>query len=205
VSREYLPATVPQGTAAYHATLLDGNGNYTVNTYNNASDNVADDAKPHSETIFEASPLNRPVKQYGAGEAWSAAQDNKFTAYQYLTNVHGESAGQEKIIAWKVTESGIPEPKTALANFVEAGGYYSSHQLSIVSTKDEQGFEKREYTDKQGHVVLRKVQAIPNTTDLNNPDHWAQTYYIYDEFGNLVLVLPPQGVKQLLHAVANGQ
>jgi hypothetical protein len=205
VSREYLPATVPQGTAAYHATLLDGNGNYTVNTYNNASDNVVDDAKPHSEIIFEASPLNRPVKQYGVGEAWSATQDNKFTAYQYLTNVHGESAGQEKIIAWKVTESGIPEPKTALANFVEAGGYYSSHQLSIVSTKDEQGFEKREYTDKQGHVVLRKVQAIPNTTDLNNPDHWAQTYYIYDEFGNLVLVLPPQGVKQLLDTVANGQ
>jgi hypothetical protein len=73
------------------------------------------------------------------------------------------------------------------------------HCLSrtIKSTKDEEGKEVREYTDKNGRVILKKVQAVSSPT-LSNKDHWAQTYYVYDDFGNLRFVVPPV-LSQTIH------
>src|SRR5690606_15797661 len=62
-------------------------------------------------------------------------------------------------------------------------------------TKDEEGNEVREYTNKIGQVILKKVQAVDTSTidiSLSNRNHWAQTYYVYDDLGNLRYVLPPE-------------
>jgi hypothetical protein len=84
-----------------------------------------------------------------------------------------------------------------VANFIESGGYYSSSQLSIKVTIDEQGHAVREYTNKQGQLILKKVQAeTAGTISLNNPAHWAFTYYIYDDLDNLAFVIQPEGYKQ---------
>jgi RHS repeat-associated protein len=155
---------------------------------------VATDQYPYAETMFEPSPLNRPDKEYGAGQAWTAAVsggNDKYIQHGYFVNVHGTGTGQEKIIAWMIN-SNLPKRTTPLVTgYVVTGGYYASNQLSIKSTKDEQGNEVREYVDKQGRIILKKVQAVANPT-LSNRDHWAQTYYVYDNFGNLSFVLPPE-------------
>jgi hypothetical protein len=68
--------------------------------------------------------------------------------------------------------------------------------LSIKSTKDEQGNEVREYVDKLGRTILKKVQAVVGAA-LTDAAGWAQTYCLYDELGNLVIVLPPEVVKRM--------
>lgn len=162
--------------------------------YNNASDKIADDTRPFSETVFEASPLNRPLQSFGPGQEWK--DNNKSVAHGYLVNADGTAAGQERIIAWDVDANGLPVKSTA-TNTSVSGGYYLTGQLSVKSTKDEQGNEVREYVDKEGHTILKKVQVFSGTPQTNNDSHWAQTYYIYDVLGNLRVVLPPEAVKAI--------
>ncbi len=203
-AKKYLPV-VTGSDGRYKESLMDASGNYLVNTYNNTSDKIADDTRPFSETLFEASPLNRPDKEYGVGLSWSSAVGgaNKFIQHGYLINVHntGSSTTQEKVIAWNVSAGNLPVRVAPISGYVVGGGYYASGQLQIKSTKDEEGNEVREYTDKLGRVILKKVQAT-TSTDLNNTTHWALTYYIYDDLGNLRFVLPPE-LSKLVHGSAD--
>jgi RHS repeat-associated protein len=190
---KYLPYTSTANDGSYKATAITTNGSYTnsaqYNFYTTANTNVVSDVASFSTTVFDNSPLNRPVKTFGPGQAWR--DNNKAVTNQYLFNVDGTGAGQEKIIAWKVNVSNMPERESVIAGYTVTGGYYDSRQLMVSSTKDEQGNEVREYTDKAGKVILKKVQAIAAPT-LSNKDHWAQTYYIYDDIGNLRFVLQPE-------------
>ncbi len=203
-TKKYLPV-VTGHTGRYKDGLLDAAGNYLVNTYNNPADKIADDTRPFSETLFEASPLNRPDKEYGAGLSWgpTAGGANKFIQHAYLINSHStaSSATQEKVIAWNVSVANLPVRATPVAGYVVTGGYYASGQLQIKSTKDEEGNEVREYTDKLGRVILKKVQAAVSN-DLNNVTQWALTYYVYDDLVNLRLVLPPE-LSKLIHTNAD--
>jgi RHS repeat-associated protein len=210
-NKKYLPV-VTENNGRYKTALFDGTGNYLVNTYNNAADKIADDIRPFSETIFEPSPLNRPDKEYGAGQAWAPSgvgSNNKFIQHTYLINSHGTGSSntQEKVIAWIVNGSNLPVRASVLTNYVVAGGYYASNQLTIKSTRDEQGNVVREYTDKLGRVILKKVQATTsgaaNLNDLTGTTPgWALTYYVYDDLGNLRFVLPPE-LSKLIHTNAD--
>lgn len=209
-AKKYLPV-VSGNTGRYQEGLMDAAGNYLVNTYNNAADKIADDFRPFSETVFEPSPLNRPEKDYGAGLAWSSAAggSNKPVQHAYQINKHGTGSNstEEKIIAWNVNDLGMPVRATLLSGFITSGGYFDNGQLSIKSTKDEEGNEVREYTDKLGKVVLKKVQAtVAGATNLNDvtgiSPGWALTYYVYDDLGNLRYVFPPE-LSKLLHTNAD--
>ncbi len=156
---------------------------------------VSADSRPFSYVTFEPSPLTRPVVELGAGEVW--ASENKTVRSFYPINRHGTGIDQERVIAWRMSVSGELERFSPMEGVVEPGGFYASDQLLIRSIIDENNSEVREYTDKEGRVILKKVQAVENAS-LNNDDHWAQTYYIYDDFGNLVVVLPPEAVKALI-------
>jgi RHS repeat-associated protein len=151
---------------------------------------VASDTVPYSEILFEPSPLHRPDKEFGPGEDWR--NNNKSIRHKFQENIHGTGTDQEIIIAWKVS-SNLPVRSAVVSGAIVTGGYYATGQLSIKSTRDEQGNEVREYLDKEGKVLLKKVQAVPTSTpvSLSNRAHWAQTYYVYDSLGNLRFVIPP--------------
>jgi hypothetical protein len=177
-------------TLTYHSEAVTEQSNF----YTAPPSKVKGDNMPYSETFFEPSPLSRPEKDFGAGADWKVK--NKPVQHQYLVNVNGTTAAQEQVIAWKLDAAGLPIRETAV-NTAVSGGYYTTGQLAIKSTKDEQGNEVREYTNKEGQTILKKVQAIAGSPSLNDINAWAQTYYIYDDFGNLVIVLPPEAVKAL--------
>ena len=199
-SKKYLPF-VAQNNGWYkpNEQIIDfATGNYlgiAQPAYSNTSDKIADDLRPYSETVFEPSPLNRPDKDFGAGKEWY--DNNRHVKHDYLINVHGTAASQERVIAWKVDPNGMPVRAAVVAGYVETGGYYSNGQLTIKSTKDEQGNEVREYVDKEGRTILKKVQVVGGIAQTNNDTHWAMTYYIYDDMGNLAVVLPPEAVKAI--------
>ncbi len=201
--KKYLPV-VTGSDGWYKPVTFDVAGNYTGvagNTYtNNASGKIAQDTRPFAETIFEASPLNRPLQSYGPGSSWGPSPgSNKFIAHQYLVNAHGTvaSSTQEKVIAWKVDTNGLPIRETPSTGFIETGGYYSTGQLYVNVTVDEEGNAVREYTNKSGQIILKKVQAVLGSANLNSTTDWALTYYIYDDLGNLRIVLQPELSKRL--------
>ncbi|MEO7991735.1 MAG: DUF6443 domain-containing protein, partial [Chryseolinea sp.] len=188
---KYLPFTMSNNNSYYQkkSDIIDpATGNYKGNAANFYSD-----SNPFSETSFEFSSLDRPLKEFGAGNDWRA--DNKFTEYRHLTNTHyitgsGLSLTAEKIVAWKIT-SGLPTRALPATGFVESGGYYSTGQLIIRSTKDENNYETRDYTDKLGRIILKKVQVSSTVNSLDDNVQWALTYYVYDDFGNLRFVFQP--------------
>ena len=205
--KQYLPYVSTESNGYYKVNPL-GTTTYTTSPhyswYNNGSgDKVKDDQFPYGETFFESSPLNRPEKMYGPGKDWRPTADqgqNKFIQHQYLINVHSLSSSStaEKVIAWELNSSGLPKRDTALTNYIETGGYYSSNQLAIKVTIDEKNNAVREYTNKAGQMVLKKVQAVAGSNNLNDTTAWALTYYVYDDFGNLRFVLPPE-LSQKIH------
>src|SRR5258707_6659748 len=133
------------------------------------------------------------MKDYGPGSSWGPASsggNDKYVYHQYKFN-----NSTEQIIVWDIS-SGLPM-RSATSNAYLSGGCYTSGQLSIKSTKDEQGNEVREYLDKLGHTILKKVQVTASPA-LNDVNGWTQTYYIYDDLGQLRYVLQPELVKNLV-------
>ena len=203
--RKYLPVVVDRNSGWYKSGIVNATGAYSsiaANFYaNNPNGKIAQDNNPYSQTVFEASPLNRPLREYGAGAAWST--NYKFIGYEYRFNTHSVTASDtaERIIAWKIITN-MPVRQTAVANHILTGGYYANNQLSIKITIDEQGNMVREYTNKAGQVILKKVQAIAGITDLSHATAWALTYYVYDDVGNLRVVMPPE-LSRIIHAAAD--
>ncbi len=90
----------------------------------------------------------------------------------------------------KVTKSYILNDANVKYFYVESdklkcNGYYAAATLYGVQTTDEDGKTAIEYTDKQGRIVLNRVAG--------NYD----TYYVYDDLGNLRYVLPPLAADNL--------
>ncbi len=158
------------------------------------ADNHASDTNPFSNTQFEASPLSRPLKNYGTGVDWDVNHNNKFTAQQYVVNMDGSGSGQEKIICWKVDLSTGHPVQDSSVKGSSGPGYFPSHQLFIKVTTDEAGSPVREYTNKSGQVILKKVYVKGSVTDLATDENWAQTYFVYDDFGSVAMVIPPEAV-----------
>src|SRR5690606_13000239 len=76
-------------------------------------------------------------------------------------------------------------------------GYYEANELYKTITKDEnwtlgKAHTTEEFKDKQGRVVLKRTY---NSSSLKSKH---DTYYVYDNFGNLTYVLPPEASKQIL-------
>jgi hypothetical protein len=200
---KYLPFT--NGTdGRYNKTssLIDPSTHHYLGIaqsfYNSDVNNIANDSRPFSETIFEPSPLNRPVKTYGVGQNWKNVSNDKFIEFDYLINAsNSNNFHDEKIICWSIDDAGVIIKSPFVYRYVETGGYYASNQLSISWTRDEHGKVVRQYTDRDGNVILKKVQ-LSESASIKNDSDWAQTYYVYDRQGNLVFVLPPEAVNQIL-------
>jgi hypothetical protein len=74
-----------------------------------------------------------------------------------------------------------------LANCWGGSKYYDPGMLSVTKTTDEHDNVVKEYKDKLGNVVLKRIYLT--TSDI------LDTYYIYDDFNNLRVVLPPEAVR----------
>lgn len=148
---------------------------------------------PYSEKRIEKSPLNRVFEQTAPGDSWqfgnsiyagkhSSGHTIKFD-YQTNTNTEVRLYSVDLFFG-----NNIYAPTLA-------GGtnYYVSGQLYKYVTMDEnfkfftQTHDKdhttEEFKDKQGRIILKRTYN-------NNVAH--DTYYVYDDYGNLTYVLPPK-------------
>lgn len=132
-----------------------------------APGNYSNDSRPYSQPVYETSPLNRIIKQYGPGAAWYSGHP---VSTDYLAN--STANAQLNCINYSVSST------DALVN----NGSYASGQLFVVKTTDEDSNVSYTFTDKLGHTVLTRQMKGSEAHD---------TYYVYDEKSNLRFVLQP--------------
>ena len=131
----------------------------------------------YGQQQFEPSPLNRVVTTYAPGNSWMGSSRGVGT--QYLVN-----AGTDSVQLWNISFTAGSLPVIGVA--------YPAGVLNKTVTTDEQSHQVVEYKDKDGLVILRKVQAV----DVPGSAHvgWLCTYYVYDDLNNLRFVIPPAAV-----------
>jgi len=135
----------------------------------------------YSNSDVEASPLNRVTKSYAPGNSWVGS--GRGVGMNYLNNT---TADDVKI--WTVNASG---------NYTIGSSAYADGLLTEMHTTDELGHQVVEYKDKEGKVLLKKVQVGETATLGDSYFGWLCTYYVYDIYSNLRLVIPPKAVAQL--------
>lgn len=149
----------------------------------------------YSQQKFEASPLNRVEESFAPGASWVGTNeqinpDNRRSVkLKYFINTALDS-----VRIWNVTDV-----SNAFGTY-SSPGFYNASQLYKTITEDEHKNQIVEFKDKEGKVVLKKVQLLTGSKDDGTgKGHygWLCTYYIYDDLNNLRAVIQPEGVKAM--------
>jgi len=135
----------------------------------------------YSQTELESSPLNRPLKAYPPGNSWGGSNRGVSMKYEFNTS-------EDEVRVWKIDN--------AIGAIATTAGVYSANELYKTTTVDEQGKQTVEYKDREGKVILKKVQIdnIPSSAYAG----WLCTYYVYDDLSQLRFVMQPKLVEYLV-------
>ncbi|WP_422107279.1 DUF6443 domain-containing protein [Winogradskyella sp.] len=185
--REYLPYSATTNIGSYRSDALTKVlDHYDASAYDDDFPGMTTvDINPYSEKEFDNSPLNRVMKQAAPGKDWKLGNGHEIEM-DYLTNTSATEVRRYDVALSKNTTNGVVTYVPTLST----GGHYAVHELIKTVTRDEnhpgtatKDHTTEEFKDKQGWVVLKRTYD-------NGVAH--DTYYAYDDFGNLSFVLPPK-------------
>ncbi|URC11826.1 DUF6443 domain-containing protein [Flavobacterium sp. B183] len=180
--KEYLPYPVANGTNNHPiidpvAALNDADIFYKKEKYQYT-------ANAFSEKEFEPSPLNRVQKQAAPGASWKMGNGNEIKI-EYKANTAADGVKLFKAnTSWQAA-LGLYEISFSIV------GSYADNKLYKTITYDENSGASPsesagstvEFKNKEGQIILKR------TYDSGNPH---DTYYVYDDYGNLTYVIPPK-------------
>ncbi len=156
---------------------------YTSSGFLNENPGLKNEEFFYAKTIFDKIILDRPTKILYPGNSWIGT--DKGVSMEY------EIAQADEVRIWNITSNfSLP---------ITTGTYDLGMLYKIIST-DEHGKKIIEYKDKEGHVLLKKVE-ITNTANTASHVGWLCTYYVYDDFGQLRFVVPPKAVETINPAI----
>lgn len=149
------------------AFYVPGGSDTTVNKTNN----------PFFAAVFENSPLNRIQEQGFPGNAWQPAAirgtNGRTVVTEYGTNVVNE------VRVWTINATGA-----------SGTTFYPAGKLFKTITKDEnwttdsiKGRTVEEFKDFEDRIVLKRIWETKTKSQ--------STYYVYNDFGDLRYVIPP--------------
>ncbi|MBP6754628.1 MAG: RHS repeat-associated core domain-containing protein [Bacteroidia bacterium] len=176
VEKEFLPYANQTPSLNYNASAATNVlGFYSTIGYENTTN-------PYSQKQFEASPLNRVLKQAAPGNAW-AMGSGKEIKFDYKLN-------EQSDLVYKFVADRQFDTANMVYNYtLVCQGYHPNSTVYKSIVKDENWTTSSgnnntivEYKDNFGRVVLKRAFN-------NNIKH--DTYYVYDAIGNLIYVLPP--------------
>ncbi|MCS3533062.1 DUF6443 domain-containing protein [Chryseobacterium sp. JUb7] len=170
-TREYLP--VPQSSST--GGLIYGQASGLVPLPVADVLNVYNGDKAYSEKQLEVSPLDRILQHTQVGDAWST----KPVVYHYDTSSSADHVRRFTTVTDWTDNASISVIRWDSADF-------GLNQLYKTTITDEDGNPSIEFKNGRGQTVLiRKVLGVSN---------YADTYYVYNEFNQLALVIPPKAV-----------
>ena len=176
--------TIGRDSLIWLPGLSTNNGLYeNPDKIKNSASLANNDQKPYSKLIYDNSPLNRIVENYGSGEARHKYKKSLKT--EYLTNTG--TSGHFACINFKVIGNGENISLTK-------GGYYSSGDLYVIKTIDEDDNVSYLFKDKLSRTLLtRKI----------NGNISYDTYYVHNDLGRLCYVLPPIASQKIIEKGVN--
>ncbi|MEZ0007976.1 hypothetical protein ABH942_003362, partial [Flavobacterium sp. 28YEA47A] len=193
-AREFLPFVSPSATLDYNTAAATDVMSFYGSPSLSLTGNPAFEAtgNPYTEKIFEASPLGRVLGQAAPGNAWkmpaSAADPDHTVRTEYLANSAADAVRLYRAANGAYSAGFYPVT-------LSQQGTYQAGSLYKTVLKDENwtagnSHTVQEFKNKQGKLVLKRVwgSSIVNGTPAES---WHDTYYVYDDFGNLAFVLPP--------------
>ncbi|HTN08696.1 DUF6443 domain-containing protein, partial [Agriterribacter sp.] len=147
----------------------------------------------YSKTNFEPSPLNRIDNTYAPGAAWVGSEGAVNEAGRHGINIkYYVNTTTDGVRIWNVTDAA----QGSFGGYASPGAYPAGELYKTISI-DEHDKQVIEFKDKEGKVILKKVQTDNATADDGAGTgyaNWICTYYIYDDLGNLRCVIQPKGV-----------
>lgn len=144
---------------------------------------------------FEASPLNRVTENFAPGNSWAGSEGGtavKKSSTQYLVNTSSDA-----VRLWKIDFNTTIADNTNIP-YSNSTDIYNAGELYKTVSIDEAGNAVVEYKDKEGHVVLKKVQIGTIATDFSGYSGFLCTYYVYDDQGQLRTVIQPKAVALMI-------
>lgn len=181
--KKYLPYAAPTSDGLFKTGAFTDQ----LNFYNGSTSPINGQGETifYSKTDYEVSPLNRVLKSMAPGNSWAGA--GRGVEQKYLVNTTND-----EVRIWEVTNG---------ANIGDFGSYatsslYPTGEIYKSITVDEGGKQVVEFKDKEGKVILKKVQL--SGAPAENHTGWLCTYYIYDDLGELRAVVQPKGVELLI-------
>ena len=164
----WLPVSVSAGTSCISVGTFQTRSGLTYGSGEEA----------FSYVVYDDTPLDRIKQTYGPGKAWHDAE--KVTQTKYLTST---ASGPRTCMALSASMSG----NTGLT--VQKNGNYTAGSLMVTRTIDEDGRVADIFTNAFGETLLQR-RLVSGIADGTNAV-WADTYYLYDAMGRVVVVLPP--------------
>ncbi|MBS1511483.1 MAG: hypothetical protein JST86_11620 [Bacteroidetes bacterium] len=146
----------------------------------------------YGKTIFEASPLNRVNKTLAPGINWAGAARGVEQQYRVNTTT-------DDVKMWLVTDVAGNFGNYTLNTSINTNGSYNPGELFKTISIDEHGKQVEQFSDKQGKIILKKVQLTATADDGTGSNYigWMCTYYIYDDLDRLRCVIQPEGIKSM--------
>lgn len=172
-TRQYLP----------YSTETGSNGKFRLNPYSEQQsyyNTNFQDQTPFNKVEYEASPISRLIKSFAPGNNWTG--EGRGIENQFSVNTTSEDV--------RIATIGYTNNATPIF-----GSPYSAGDLIKTISTDEDGKKKIEYRNKQGQIILKKVQLADNPSAAYVG--WVSTYYIYDDLLRLRYVIQPKGVDLL--------
>lgn len=132
---------------------------------------IATDTAAHTNNVYENTPLQRLLKSGMVGSGYQpeggGTQHYKTISYRYNTS------GDGNIPIWN------PDGTFTTGHFFGIG------TLQVMVGTDEDNMANMTFTDKSGHLILKR--QVMGATNLD-------TYYIYNTAGMISYIVPPQAV-----------
>ena len=140
------------------------------------------DAAPYRDILYDGTPLDRIRKETGPGAAWHL--NGKGVTSGYLTNDGSSGEASLRCVKYAFSLSG----NTGVS--FSRDGFWPAGALIVEKTEDEDGRTLWLFKDMRGLTVLER--RLAETASGSTPAVYADTYYLYDNAGRLVAILPPE-------------
>ncbi|MFY0602957.1 MAG: hypothetical protein JXQ93_03340 [Flavobacteriaceae bacterium] len=191
--KEYLPYASVHSDGRINTNAIAKNQQYYLENHAGDFPGITDPTlvNAYSEKVLESSPLGRIYEQTAPGNDWKKTtslvtgkgySDGHTIKFEYLANAANE------VRKYGVTTSFANNTYTPSLT----GGTtdYPVGELTKTITKDENWVASdvlnkttEEFKNKNGQVILKRTYNGGQAHD---------TYYVYDDYGNLTYVLPPK-------------